>query len=45
MGIRILMAGIPMVFYLMAFIVMWKFYELTSEKVVENQKILKERGF
>jgi GPH family glycoside/pentoside/hexuronide:cation symporter len=45
MGIRFLMAGIPMVFYFIAFIVMWKFYDLTPEKVAVNQRLLKERGF
>jgi melibiose permease len=45
MGIRILMAGIPMVFYFMAFIIMWKFYDLTPEKVLVNQEGLKKLGF
>ena len=43
-GIRVLMALIPMVFYFMAFIIMWKFYDLTPEKVLMNQNLLKERG-
>ncbi|TFG14954.1 MAG: MFS transporter [Promethearchaeota archaeon] len=44
-GIRVLMALIPMIFYLVAFIMMWKIYDLTPEKVLENQNLLKKRGF
>jgi GPH family glycoside/pentoside/hexuronide:cation symporter len=43
-GIRILMALIPMTFYFMAFIIMWKIYDLTPEKVLLNQRMLKERN-
>ncbi|MBD3255030.1 MAG: MFS transporter [Candidatus Lokiarchaeota archaeon] len=43
-GIRVLMALIPMLFYFSGFIVMWKFYDLTPDKVVANKNLLKERG-
>jgi GPH family glycoside/pentoside/hexuronide:cation symporter len=44
-GIRVLMALIPMIFYFIAFIVMWRIYDLTPEKVHENQNLLKKKGF
>ncbi|TFG14956.1 MAG: MFS transporter [Promethearchaeota archaeon] len=44
-GIRVLMALIPMIFYFAAFLVMWKFYDLTPDKTKINQKLLKEKGF
>ena len=44
-GIRVLMALIPMIFYFIAFIIMWRIYDLTPEKVHENQNLLKEKGF
>ncbi|MBD3255549.1 MAG: MFS transporter [Candidatus Lokiarchaeota archaeon] len=44
LGIRILMAFIPMMFYLSAGILMLLFYDLTPDKVARNQALLKERG-
>jgi len=38
MGIRILMAGIPMVFYFIAFLAMWLFYDLTPEEGTSKPK-------
>ena len=42
-GIRVLMALIPMIFYFIAFILIWRIYDLTPEKVHKNQKLLKEK--
>lgn len=39
-GIRFLMAGIPMIFYFLAFLLIWKFYELDKAKVAKNSEIL-----
>jgi GPH family glycoside/pentoside/hexuronide:cation symporter len=44
MGIRILMAGIPMIFYFIGFLALWFFYDLTPERVKVNQNLLRERG-
>ena len=44
MGIRILMAAMPMMFYFVAFLAMWLFYDLTPERVQTNQNLLRERG-
>lgn len=44
-GIRIIMVLIPMVFYLIASIILWRFYDLTREKVIENKQKLMEEGF
>jgi Na+/melibiose symporter-like transporter len=44
-GIRVIMALIPMLFYFTGFLVMWKFYDLTPDKVTNNQILLKEKGF
>jgi Na+/melibiose symporter-like transporter len=40
--IRVLMALIPMVFYSVAFLLMWFVYDLTPEKVNQIQSILKK---
>lgn len=42
-GIRLLMAGIPMVFYFIAFLLIWKVYELDKAKVEENTAFLKQK--
>mgnify|MGYP006279463087 CR=1 FL=1 len=39
-GIRLHMVLIPMLFYFIGFLVMWKMYSLTMEKVRENKKQL-----
>ncbi len=44
LGIRILMAGVPMIFYFIAFLAMRIFYDLTPERVQVNQNLLRERG-
>lgn len=44
-GIRIIMVLIPMVSYLIASIFLWRFYDLTKEKVEENKKLIIEKGF
>ncbi|MBD3196365.1 MAG: MFS transporter [Candidatus Lokiarchaeota archaeon] len=44
-GIRVLMALIPMVFNFAAFVALWKFYDLTPEKMNKIQETLKVRGF
>lgn len=41
-GIRVILALIPMIFYLVAFFFMWKVYDLTPEKVQKIQVQLKE---
>jgi Na+/melibiose symporter-like transporter len=43
-GIRIIMIVIPMVFYLLASIVLWRFYDLTKERVINNREKLIEKG-
>ncbi|MFO8019204.1 MAG: hypothetical protein R6U96_11250 [Promethearchaeia archaeon] len=40
-GIRMHMVLIPMLFYFIAFLAMWKMYSLTLEKVRENKEKLK----
>jgi len=42
-GIRFLMAGIPMVFYFLAFLLIWKVYKLDKAKVEENTALLKQK--
>ncbi len=42
-GIRFLMAGIPMIFYFLAFIIIWKVYKLDKAKVAENTEFLKQK--
>jgi len=42
-GIRFLMAGIPMIFYFLAFLLIWKMYKLDKAKVIENSEILKQK--
>ena len=42
-GIRFLMAGIPMIFYFLAFLLIWKVYELDKAKVAKNSEILKQK--
>jgi len=42
-GIRFLMAGIPMIFYFIAFLLIWKVYELDKVKVEENTALLKQK--
>lgn len=41
-GIRFLMAGIPMIFYFMGFLLMWKVYDLDLGKVESNKKTIIE---
>ncbi|HEY0087919.1 MAG TPA: MFS transporter, partial [Candidatus Lokiarchaeia archaeon] len=40
-GIRVIMVLIPMTFYLISFLLVWKIYDLTPEKVQNNQSELK----
>ena len=42
-GIRFLMAGIPMIFYFLAFLLIWKVYKLNKAKVAENTEILNQK--
>ncbi len=42
-GIRLLMAGIPMAFYFLAFLLIWKAYKLDKAKVEENSELLKQK--
>jgi len=44
LGIQIHFALLPMIFMLIATIVLWKFFKLTPEKVKENREKLKEIG-
>lgn len=41
-GIHVHLAIVPMICILIGTFVFWKYYDLTSEKVTENQKIIKE---
>ncbi len=43
-GIRSIMAIAPMIFYIVSFILMWKIYDLTPEKVKRNKEILHENS-
>ncbi len=43
-GIRIIMALVPMTFYFVSFLLMWKVYDLTPEKVGKIRGELKEMG-
>jgi len=43
-GIRFLMAGIPMMFYFLAFLLIWRIYALNKANVEENTEILKRRN-
>ncbi len=42
-GIRFLMAGIPMIFYFIAFLSIWRIYNLNKDRVRENTNLLKQR--
>ena len=42
-GIRLLIAGIPMAFYFLAFLLIWKVYKLDVAKVAENTEYLKQK--
>jgi GPH family glycoside/pentoside/hexuronide:cation symporter len=42
-GIRFLMAGIPMAFYFLAFLLIWKVYKLDKARVAENTEYLKQK--
>jgi GPH family glycoside/pentoside/hexuronide:cation symporter len=42
-GIRLLMVGIPMVFYFLGFILIWKVYNLDKETVLKNTEFLKQK--
>ncbi len=42
-GIRFLMAGIPMIFYFIAFLLIWRVYKLDKERVAENTDSLKQK--
>jgi GPH family glycoside/pentoside/hexuronide:cation symporter len=42
-GIRLLMVGIPMVFYFLGFIIIWKVYNLDKETVLKNTEFLKQK--
>jgi len=44
-GIRITMVLIPMVFYLISSILLWRFYDLTQQKVKENIVLIEQEGF
>ncbi len=41
-GIRIHLAVVPMVFMIVGILIFWRFYDLTPEKVTENQLKIKE---
>jgi Na+/melibiose symporter-like transporter len=41
-GIHVHLAVVPMICILIGTLVFWKWYDLTPEKVAENQKIIKE---
>ena len=43
LGIRFLIAGIPMIFYFIAFLLIWKVYDLDKAKVAENAEIIKQK--
>jgi Na+/melibiose symporter-like transporter len=43
-GIRIIMVLIPMIFYYVGFLIMWLVYDLTPDKVSENEISLKKLG-
>ena len=43
-GIRLHMSFIPFIFYLIAFFLMWKLYDLDSKKLLNIKKQLKESG-
>ena len=42
-GIRFLMAGIPMIFYFIGFLLMWRVYKLDKVAVDANVKLLQEK--
>ncbi len=44
LGIHIHLAVVPMICILVGTFVFWKWYDLTPEKVAENQKIIKEQN-
>jgi len=43
-GIRIIIALVPMIFYFIAFLLVWKVYDLTPEKVKNIREELKAKG-
>ena len=43
-GIRLIIALVPMIFYFIAFLLMWKFYDLTPDKVKNNREEVKSKG-
>ena len=43
-GVHIHLAIVPMICILVGTFVFWKWYDLTPEKVAENQKIIKEQN-
>ena len=42
-GIRFLMAGLPMIFYFIGFLLMWKVYTLDKACVAENKELLQRK--
>jgi len=42
-GIRLLMAGIPMLFYFIGFLLMWRVYSLTKSRVEEHTQLLSQK--
>ena len=42
-GIRLLMAGIPMAFYFLGFLLIWKVYTLSKSRVAENTELLQQK--
>jgi GPH family glycoside/pentoside/hexuronide:cation symporter len=42
-GIRLLMLGIPMAFYFLGFLLIWKVYNLDKETVLKNTEFLKQK--
>ena len=42
-GIRLLMVGIPMAFYFLGFLLIWKVYKLDKETVLKNTEFLKQK--
>jgi GPH family glycoside/pentoside/hexuronide:cation symporter len=43
LGIRLLMVGIPMIFYFLGFLLIWKVYKLDKESVLKNTEFLKQK--
>ena len=42
-GIRFLMVGLPMIFYFIGFLLMWKVYTLDKACVAENKELLQSK--